>query len=125
MMQLMLLPLLQQLSEESRWQLWLTSAQKLSRPWLKAAGLPLDKVMQIQQSAALPPLDAMSKALRTGNYSVVISWVTEALTVEQMNRLEASAKAGQGLGLILRAPGAEIASCRPLNGIKIPSGLYH
>lgn len=125
MIQLMLLPLLQQLGTESRWQLWLTPAQKLSRPWLKASGLPLDKVMQIPQSATLSPLDAMNKALRTGNYSVVISWVQDVLTPDQRNVLELSAKAGQGLGLILRAPGTIFAPCRPLNSLKIPSGLYH
>ncbi len=45
--QLLLLPLLQQLGQQSRWQLWLTPQQKLSREWVQSAGLPLTKVMQI------------------------------------------------------------------------------
>ncbi len=49
MTQLLLLPLLQQLGQQSRWQLWLTPQQKLSREWVQASGLPLTKVMQISQ----------------------------------------------------------------------------
>lgn len=49
MTQLLLLPLLQQLGQQSRWQLWLTPQQKLSREWVQSAGLPLTKVMQISQ----------------------------------------------------------------------------
>lgn len=49
MTQLLLLPLLQQLGQQSRWQLWLTPQQKLSREWVQSAGLPLTKVMQINQ----------------------------------------------------------------------------
>ncbi|STV46380.1 cell division inhibitor [Klebsiella pneumoniae subsp. ozaenae] len=45
MTQLLLLPLLQQLGQQSRWQLWLTPQQKLSREWVQSAGLPLSKVM--------------------------------------------------------------------------------
>ncbi len=33
MAQLLLLPLLRQLGQQSRWQLWLTPQQKLSREW--------------------------------------------------------------------------------------------
>ena len=40
MTQLLLLPLLQQLGQQSRWQLWLTPQQKLSREWVQASGLP-------------------------------------------------------------------------------------
>ncbi|VFS75191.1 cell division inhibitor [Salmonella enterica subsp. diarizonae] len=51
MAQLLLLPLLRQLGQQSRWQLWLTPQQKLSREWVQSAGLPLTKVMQISQLA--------------------------------------------------------------------------
>nr|EKQ9451780.1 cell division inhibitor SulA [Cronobacter sakazakii] len=49
MTQLVLLPLLQQLGQQSRWQLWLTPQQRLSREWVESAGLPLTKVMQVSQ----------------------------------------------------------------------------
>jgi cell division inhibitor SulA len=38
-----LLPLLQQLGQQSRWQLWLTPQQKLSREWVQSAGLAADQ----------------------------------------------------------------------------------
>ena len=44
MMQMLLLPLLQQLSQQSRWQLWLTPAYKLNRTWLQESGLHWIKV---------------------------------------------------------------------------------
>ncbi len=55
MTQLLLLPLLQQLGQQSRWQLWLTPQQKLSREWVQASGLPLTKVMQISQLSLATP----------------------------------------------------------------------
>lgn len=57
MTQLLLLPLLQQLGQQSRWQLWLTPQQKLSREWVQSAGLPLSKVMQISQLSPSHTID--------------------------------------------------------------------
>ncbi|MDM7200296.1 SOS-induced cell division inhibitor SulA, partial [Citrobacter freundii] len=83
MTQLLLLPLLQQLGQQSRWQLWLTPQQKLSREWVQSAGLPLTKVMQISQLSPCNTLESMIRALRTGNYSVVIGWLAEELTEDE------------------------------------------
>lgn len=80
--QLLLLPLLQQLGQQSRWQLWLTPQQKLSREWVQSAGLPLAKVMQINQLSPCDTVESMVRALRTGNYSVVIGWLPEDLSQE-------------------------------------------
>ncbi|SFM90845.1 cell division inhibitor SulA [Izhakiella capsodis] len=124
-MHLMLLPLLQQLSIESRWQLWLTSKHKLSRHWLKSTGLPLDKMMQIQSPGEKPTLEAMNRALRTGNFSAVIGWVQTPPTNEQRKMLERAAEAGHGLGLILCTSVFGEPTARPTNSLKIPSSLYH
>jgi len=118
-----LLPLLRQLGLQSRWQLWLTPQQKLSRQWLHSAGLPLNKVMQSRQLTASCTIDAMEKALLTGNYSVVISWLDEDLTDEQHHRLTAAAESGNALGFIMRPQ--HISATRPQSGIKIHSSLYH
>ena len=83
MTQLLLLPLLQQLGQQSRWQLWLTPQQKLSREWVQASGLPLTKVMQISQLSPCHTVESMVRALRTGNYSVVIGWLADDLTEEE------------------------------------------
>lgn len=124
MTQMLLLPLLQQLGTQSRWQLWLTPPQKLSRSWLAQSGLPLDKVMQVQ-GTAINTLEAMIKALQTGNYSVVLGWLPEELTSEDRRRLYDAALSGQALGLIMRPDPVEMAACRPFNGLKIHSSLYH
>ena len=69
MTQLLLLPLLQQLGQQSRWQLWLTPQQKLSREWVQASGLPLTKVMQISQlSPCLTEFTLVSFQLRCRLY---------------------------------------------------------
>lgn len=125
MMQMLLLPLLQQLSQQSRWQLWLTPAYKLNRTWLQESGLPLDKSMHIADSERLNAVEAMVKALRTGNYSVVLAWIPYDLDEDERRQLENAAAEGEALGLILRASGTSEAPLRPQTGIKIQSDLFH
>lgn len=110
MTQLLLLPLLQQLGQQSRWQLWLTPQQKLSREWVQSAGLPLSKVMQISQLSPSHTIDSMIRALRTGNYSVVICWLAEELTADEHERLvNAARRVRDG---IHHAPGAKSGHAR-------------
>lgn len=125
MTQMLLLPLLQQLGMQSRWQLWLTPQQKLSREWLIQSGLPLDKVMQIHQPGAITTVEAMIKALHTGNYSVVLGWLPEDISLADRQRLQTAAEMGQALGLIMRPDRIVTASSRPFRGLKIHSTLYH
>ncbi len=125
MTQFVLLPLLQQLGQQSRWQLWLTPQQKLSRQWVQASGLPLTKVMQVSQLDPIFTLDAMVKALQTGNYSVVIGWLSEELSDEEHFRLSNAAEKGNAIGLIMRPTRTSGFGCRPRAGLKIHSSLYH
>ncbi|RKQ39739.1 SOS-induced cell division inhibitor SulA [Enterobacter sp. R1(2018)] len=125
MTQLVLLPLLKQLGQQSRWQLWLTPQQKLSRQWVQASGLPLTKVMQVSQLDPLFTVDAMVKALQTGNYSVVIGWLSEDMTDEEYFRLSNAAEKGNAIGFIMRPIRAAGSGCRPRAGLKIHSSLYH
>lgn len=125
MTQMLLLPLLQQLGTQSRWQLWLTPPQKLSRRWLLQSGLPLDKVMQIPQAGQISTVDAMIKALQTGNYSVVLGWLPEDIDSDDRRRLDEAAAIGQALGLIMRPQFCVSSSARPESGLKIHSTLYH
>lgn len=123
--QFILLPLLQQLGQQSRWQLWLTPQQKLSRTWLQAAGLPLAKVMQANHLAPLCTVGAMVKALQTGNYSVVIGWLPKELTDDEHSRLTIAAEAGNAMGFIMRPTRPGTSGSRPRNGLRIHSSLYH
>ncbi|AOO56670.1 SOS cell division inhibitor [Raoultella ornithinolytica] len=125
MTQLLLLPLLQQLGQQSRWQLWLTPKQKLSREWVQSSGLPLSKVMQINQLSPFNTVDSMIRALRTGNYSVVIGWLTDELTAEEHERLVIAAQEGHAMGFIMRPVGNTNPAGRQLSGLKIHSNLYH
>ncbi|WP_215847159.1 SOS-induced cell division inhibitor SulA [Candidatus Pantoea bituminis] len=125
MMQMLLLPLLQQLSQQSRWQLWLTPAHKLNRAWLQQSGLPLDKSMHIADSDRLNAVETMIKALRTGNYSVVLAWIPYELDEEERRELERAAAEGEALGLILRSSNPVEAPLRPQNALKIQSDLFH
>jgi len=125
MMQLMLLPVLKQLSEQSRWQLWLTPAHKLNRSWMQQSGLPLEKSMHITESGRFNTVESMVKALRTGNYSVVLAWIPYELSDEERLELEQAAAEGEALGLILRPQGRQYAHSRQPNASKIPSDLFH
>ncbi|HFZ8995287.1 TPA: SOS-induced cell division inhibitor SulA [Citrobacter freundii] len=125
MAQLLLLPLLQQLGQQSRWQLWLTPQQKLSREWVQSAGLPLTKVMQINQLSPCHTLESMIRALQTGNYSVVIGWLADELTEEEQTRLAQAANEGSAMGFIMRPVSAHSHATRHPYELKIHSNLYH
>lgn len=123
--QLLLLPLLQQLGQQSRWQLWLKPQQKLSREWVLSAGLPLTKVMQINQLSPCDTVESMIRALRTGNYSVVIGWLSDELTEEEHFRLTEAAEEGNAIGFIMRPVRPDPHRKGQLSGVKIHSNLYH
>lgn len=125
MAQMLLLPLLQQLGQQSRWQLWLTPQQKLSREWVQSSGLPLTKVMQLRQMSSCDMLDSMVRALRTGNYSVVIGWLTEELSPEEHARLLSAAEEGSSMVFIMRPVQSTSHPTGQFNGLKIHSNLYH
>ena len=62
----LLLPLLQQLGKQSRWLLWLTPQQKLSKQWLQQSGLPVDKMVQLSQISPVNTVEAMEKRCKRG-----------------------------------------------------------
>lgn len=125
MTQLLLLPLLQQLGQQERWQLWLTPQQRLSRQWVQASGLSLSKVMQANQMTPQETLESMIRALRTGNYSVVIGWLPEALTEEEHIRLVDAAEEGNALGFVMRPVRNNPLPPRQFSGAKIHSNVFH
>ncbi|WP_313079258.1 SOS-induced cell division inhibitor SulA [Atlantibacter sp.] len=125
MTQCVLLPLLQQLGQQSRWLLWLTPNQRLSRSWLQTSGLPLTKVMQANPTNSYTTVDAMLRALRTGNYSVVIGWLSYEMSDEEHQALSEAAEMGNALCFIMRPSRGGINGSRPRSALKIHSGLYH
>lgn len=76
---------------------------------------------------ALPAntLESMVRSLRTGNYSVVIGWLSEELSIEEHERLVAAAEEGHAMGFIMRPVRNTNQPGRQLSGLKIHSNLYH
>ncbi|EOC1286867.1 cell division inhibitor SulA [Cronobacter muytjensii] len=125
MTQLVLLPLLQQLGQQSRWQLWLTPQQRLSREWVESAGLPLTKVMQVSQMNPQVTIDSMIRAMETGNYSVVIAWLHDDLTDDENRRLTEAAEKGNAMGFLMRPVQPSLTGDRPRSGLRIHSRMVH
>ncbi|WP_409160766.1 SOS-induced cell division inhibitor SulA [Pectobacterium sp. B2J-2] len=121
----LLLPLLQQLGTQSRWLLWLSPQQKLSRPWAQQSGLPLDKMVQLHHINPQFTVDAMERALLTGNYSAVLCWLPHELTEEEKVRLRHAAQAGNTYGFIMRSESTSGGVYRLFPSLKIHSTLYH
>ncbi len=68
----------------------------------------------------------MIRALRTGNYSVVIGWLTDELTEQEHERLALAAEEGHAMGFY-HAPGEKYKPARETIkwAKKIHSNLYH
>ncbi|MGP9418745.1 SOS-induced cell division inhibitor SulA [Ewingella sp. AOP8-B2-18] len=120
----LLLPVLQHLGLQSRWLLWLTPQQKLSRNWLSQSGLPVSKIVQVSQMNSMSPVDAMEKALLTGNYSVVLGWLPDLNDAER-ERLRLAALQGGSYGFIMRPTNAQISAHGQQSTVKIQSSVYH
>jgi cell division inhibitor SulA len=80
--------------------------------------------VQLSQISPVNTVEAMEKALQTGNYSVVLGWLPE-LTEEDRLKLRRAAELGNAYGFIMR-PQRDIS---PTHGhcsiLKIHSSLYH
>ncbi|MDX7987706.1 cell division inhibitor SulA [Xenorhabdus sp. 12] len=119
-----LLPLLRQSGKEDRWLLWVTPNKKLSRQWLISSGLPLNKVIQLNQIRPIASIDAMEKALASGNYSVVLGWLPE-LSQQEINKLHQAAQKGTSVGFIMRPQNLVRQFMSEPNRLQIYSNYYH
>ncbi len=120
----LLLPLLHHLGEQSRWLLWLTPTQKLSRHWLAQSGLPVGKIVQVSQLSGIASVDAMERALLTGNYSVVLGWLPD-LSDSDRKRLQIAAEIGGSYGFIMKPQNAPFPASGQPPTVKIHSSVYH
>ncbi|EIC84765.1 SOS cell division inhibitor [Serratia sp. M24T3] len=120
----LLLPLLHHLGEQSRWLLWLTPTQKLSRRWLAQSGLPVSKIVQVSQLQGIASVDAMERALLTGNYSVVLGWLPE-LSDSDRKRLQIAAEVGGSYGFIMKPQNDPFSVAGQPSAVKIHSSVYH
>ncbi|NHB91676.1 SOS-induced cell division inhibitor SulA [Photorhabdus cinerea] len=122
-----LLPLLRESGNESRWLLWVSPHKKLSRQWLINSGLPLDKIVQLNRINSITTVDAMERALASGNYSVVLGWLPK-LSERDTVKLQSAARKGNALGFIMRPQnvnkGTNYTELQS-NLLKIHSIYYH
>lgn len=97
----LLLPFLQQLGTQPRWQLWLSPDSRMNRYLVNNLGLPTQKTMGLNKIPAEKSLEMMEKALRSGNFSTVITWLP-AITPEIKERLYRAAIQGDSYCFILQ-----------------------
>ncbi|MDR0806980.1 MAG: cell division inhibitor SulA [Enterobacteriaceae bacterium] len=71
----LLLPFLQQLGQQRRWQLWLSPERRLNRYRIDSLGLPAEKTVSLNISSVDTTVKMMEKALRSGNFSSVTAWL--------------------------------------------------
>ncbi|QBH96102.1 cell division inhibitor SulA [Limnobaculum zhutongyuii] len=98
----LLLPFLQQLGHQPRWQLWLSPERRLNRYWINSLGLPENKTIGLNSVSTESTIEMMEKALRSGNFSSVIAWLP-AISPEIKERLNQAAKEGDCYGFILQS----------------------
>lgn len=118
------LPLLQELSQQSRWQLWLTPGINVSRHWLQSSGLPVGKILRISQLNQSIIFDTMINALQTGNYSVVIGWSPDTPDADSYQRLTQAAQAGNTTAMLIR-PHSCITTLTPCLTSTYRRNWYH
>lgn len=122
---LLVMPMLKQLGQQARWQLWLTPTYKLSRNWLQQLGVPLEKTMQATLNGEIKDYQTMLRALRSRNFSVVLAWIEQDLTTEQLFELEKAAQQGHSIGFIMRTTNQYSMSAGQENRLKIHSTRLH
>lgn len=121
----LLLPLLQQLGHQSRWQLWLSPLGKISRKWLTDSGLPVAKSVQLSCLGQAQSINAILGALSSGNFSIVVAWFAEALTKNEKIQLELAAIAGKCTAIILLPETSYFSLAGQEEQALIPSNVLH
>lgn len=99
----LLLPFLQQLLLQPRWQFWSGPEGRISRRWLAQSGLPEHKIVQAVNMPSEKMLATTIKTLRSGNYSAAVIWTNEVLSQKERKLLEEAAQYGDSYCFIMRS----------------------
>lgn len=97
----LLLPFLQQLANQPRWQLWLLPDSRINRYWINNLGLPAQKTIGLNKISIEKSIEMMEKALSSGNFSTTIAWLP-AVMPEIKQRLHRAAAKGDSYCFILQ-----------------------
>ncbi len=99
----MLLPMLNNLSQEKRWLAWIDPPIQLLRQWQEShSELATEEIMILRSSDTNSAFQLSKKALEAGTCHAVIAW-TNPLSSEEFSALEEASAKGNSHGIILRS----------------------
>lgn len=97
----LLLPMLAQLSHQSRWLVLIGAPVEIDRTTLATAGASLDHIRILRPSDKHSTLELARRALCTNTCHTVVSWHSQ-LEEEEMKLLQQSAGLGDIQGIVVR-----------------------
>ncbi|MCB1724272.1 MAG: translesion DNA synthesis-associated protein ImuA [Gammaproteobacteria bacterium] len=102
----LLLPLLADLSLESRWLTWVAPPYLPYAPALAARGIRVERVLLVQQVSDEQALWAAEQVLKSGACSLLLAWPDRAgargLDTARLRRLQLAAEQGDCTGVLFR-----------------------
>lgn len=107
-------PLLNRLSQQPGWILWVAPPLLPFAPALRQAGVRLSQLLLVTPADPKLQLWAMEQGLRSGGCSAVLGWL-DHLDASMLRRLQLAAEEGDCFGFLLRSGSAAAnASCAHL-----------
>jgi hypothetical protein len=101
----LLLPALARVSEQSRWQAWVSPPHLPYAPALAAAGVKLKQLLVANPQSATDAWWTAEQALRSGSCSAVLAWL-RLPDERRMRRLQLGAESGHAWGVLFRSASA-------------------
>ncbi|MCB1800637.1 MAG: translesion DNA synthesis-associated protein ImuA [Gammaproteobacteria bacterium] len=102
----LLLPLLAELSGESRWLAWVAPPYVPYAPALAARGIRVEQLLLVQQVSSEQALWATEQVLKSGACSLLLAWPEQTagrlLQVAQLRRLQLAAEQGDCVAVLFR-----------------------
>lgn len=99
----LILPMLINLHQESRWLAWIDPPIQLLKAWQKKHNeKALNDVMILRSNENLSVFELSHRALSAGTCHAVIAW-TNNLSTTEFTKLEAASSAGNSHGIILKS----------------------
>ncbi len=96
----LLLPLLAA-APKDRWILWVDPPHIPYAPALKAAGVPLERLLLVRSTSRRDRLWCLEQALKSGCCAAVLGWLPGS-EAKALRRLQLAASEGGGLGFVFR-----------------------
>lgn len=95
-----LLPILQQMSLDKRWLMWIADEPSINRQWVNALGIDASQILHINAEVQCF-LEVCCKALAAGTGHIIIEW-TGKITEDELAQLDLAAQQGNSHALLIR-----------------------